>query len=338
MAAKDASYDAIVRSIKAGDWKPVYVLMGAEAYYIDQLQDLILANALPEEERDFCLSTFYGAETTANTVINAARSFPMGTRMVVVLKNAGELKDIDELAYYLQNPQPTTVLVLVNKNGNLDKRKKFLTLASKIGVVYESQKLRDYQLPPVVSDFFRRNGYAIDAKSVMLITESVGADLTRLYGEMKKLIGAMPQGEKTITPSLVEKYIGISKDFNQLEFQNALILKDSLKAFRIAKYFDENPKQNPIFMVLPIMYRLFSQLMMAYYAPAKDKRSLAQYLGSTEWVVEKSILPAMRNYSATKVFYILQAIRDVDEKVKGQGGSNSSNGDLMKQLIFFILH
>lgn len=338
MAAKDMSYEEIARSVKAGDLKPVYLLMGAEPYYIDQLLNVILDAAIPEEERDFCLNTFYGAETTTNAVINAARSFPMGTRMVVVVKNANELKNIEELSFYLQNPQPTTVLVIVNKNGTFDKRKKFMTQIAQQGVVFESQKLRDYQLPPIVTQYFRKKGFAIDNKSVMLIADSIGADLTRLYGEMKKLVDAMPEDAKNITPDLVEKYIGISKDFNSFEFQDALIHKDSLRAFRIAKYFDDNPKQNPIQQVLPTLFRFFSQLMIAYYAPSKDKRSLSQYLGMQDWQVEKNILPAMRNYTAAKVLLILSAIRDVDERSKGMGGSKTANGDLLKQLIFFILH
>ena len=143
---------------------------------------------------------------------------------------------------------------------------------------------------------------------------------------------------RAITPELVEQHIGISKDFNIFEFQNALIAKDSFKAFQIAKYFDDNPKQNPIQIVLPSLFRLFSQLMVAYYSPGKDKNSVAQYLGIQPWQVERNIFPAMRNYSAAKVLSILSVIRDTDEKSKGYGGSKVSNGDLLKQLVFFILH
>jgi len=297
-----------------------------------------VSNALPEEERDFCLTTLYGADTTANAVINMARSFPMGSRMVVVVKNANELKDIEELSVYLQNPQPTTVLVLVNKNGNFDRRKKFVSRAAAIGVVFESQRVKESQLGGIIATFFRQNGYTADMKSVSLIADSIGSDLTRLYGEMTKLVNSLTADVRVITPELVEQHIGISKDFNIYEFQNALIAKDSFKAFRIAKYFDENPKQNPIQVVLPSLFRLFSQLMIAYYSPGKDKNSVAQYLGIQPWQVERNIFPAMRNYSAAKVLSILSVIRDTDEKSKGLGGSKVSNGDLLKQLVFFILH
>lgn len=336
--AKELTFEEILKDINAHNFKPVYVLMGDEPYFIDRLLDGIVSNALPEEERDFCLTTLYGADTTANAVINMARSFPMGSRMVVVVKNANELKDIEELSVYLQNPQPTTVLVLVNKNGNFDRRKKFVSRAAAIGVVFESQRVKESQLGGIIATFFRQNGYTADMKSVSLIADSIGSDLTRLYGEMTKLVNSLTADVRVITPELVEQHIGISKDFNIYEFQNALIAKDSFKAFRIAKYFDENPKQNPIQVVLPSLFRLFSQLMVAYYSPGKDKNSVAQYLGIQPWQVERNIFPAMRNYSAAKVLSILSVIRDTDEKSKGLGGSKVSNGDLLKQLVFFILH
>ena len=336
--AKELTFEEILKDINAHNFKPVYVLMGDEPYFIDRLLDGIVSNALPEEERDFCLTTLYGADTTANAVINMARSFPMGSRMVVVVKNANELKDIEELSVYLQNPQPTTVLVLVNKNGNFDRRKKFVSRAAAIGVVFESQRVKESQLGGIIATFFRQNGYTADMKSVSLIADSIGNDLTRLYGEMTKLVNSLTPDTRVITPELVEQHIGISKDFNIFEFQNALIAKDSFKAFQIAKYFDENPKQNPIQVVLPSLFRLFSQLMVAYYSPGKDKNSVAQYLGIQSWQVERNIFPAMRNYSAAKVLSILSVIRDTDEKSKGLGGSKVSNGDLLKQLVFFILH
>jgi len=336
--AKELTFEEILKDINAHNFKPVYVLMGDEPYFIDRLLDGIVSNALPEEERDFCLTTLYGADTTANAVINMARSFPMGSRMVVVVKNAKELKDIDELSVYMQNPQPTTVLVLVNKNDKLDRRKKFMSRAAEIGVVYESQKVKENQLGGIIATFFRQKGYTADMKSVSLIADSIGNDLTRLYGEMTKLVNSLTPDTRVITPELVEQHIGISKDFNIYEFQNALIAKDSFKAFQIAKYFDENPKQNPIQVVLPSLFRLFSQLMVAYYSPGKDKNSVAQYLGIQSWQVERNIFPAMRNYSAAKVLSILSVIRDTDEKSKGLGGSKVSNGDLLKQLVFFILH
>ena len=213
-----------------------------------------------------------------------------------------------------------------------------MSRAASIGVVFESQKVKESQLSGIIATFFRQKGYTADVKSVSLIADSIGSDLTRLYGEMTKLVNSLTPEVKVITPELVEQHIGISKDFNIYEFQNALIARDSFKAFQIAKYFDDNPKQNPIQAVLPSLFRLFSQRMIAYYSPGKDKNSVAQYLGIQPWQVERNIFPAMRNYSAAKVLSILSVIRDTDEKSKGFGGSKVANGDLLKQLVFFILH
>ena len=339
---KELTYREILQAVSDRQFKPVYVLMGEEAYYVDRLLEAIVNNALPEEERDFCLTTLYGGDTTTHDVINTARAFPMGTRMVVVVKDAQELRDIDDLSVYLQNPQPTTVLVLVNKYGaggkKLDRRKKYMTRAAEIGVVFESKKVNEKNLGGIIATFFRERGLTADVKSVSLIADSIGNDLTRLYGEMEKLVTTLTPDVKAITPELVEQHIGISKDYNIYEFLNALIAKDSFKAFQIAKYFDDNPKQNPIQRVLVSLFGTFSQIMMAYYAPGKDRHTIAQYLGIQDWQVEKNIFPAMRNYSAAKVLSILSVIRDTDEKSKGVGGSKISDSDLLKQLVFFILH
>lgn len=336
--AKEQSLNEILKNIRSRQFKPIYVLMGAEPYYIDVIHDAIVENAVPAAERDFCMQTFYGADTTANAVINASRSFPMGERMLVIVRDAQELPQIEEIAFYLKNPQPSTVLVLENRIGNFDRRKKFMALAASIGVVYESPKLKDANLPPLISAYFRDRGLKIDNKSVSIIADSVGTDLNRLYSSMDKLSTSLGKEQTIVTPELVERVIGLSKDFNIFEFLNALTFKDTFKAFQIAKYFDENPKQNPIQKILPSLFRQFSQLMMAYYSPARDRNTLAQYLGIQPWQVDRNILPAMRNYSATKVLAILQAIRSTDEKSKGYGGSKVSSGDLMKELVFFILH
>jgi DNA polymerase III subunit delta len=334
----EITFDAIIRDVKAKKFKPVYVLMGEEDYYIDQIQKAIMDNALPTEDRDFCLTTFYGGETTANEVINAARSFPMGERLLVVLRDAGSLRDIEEMSVYLANPQPTTILLLVNKGGTFDRRKKFMAAAAKLGVVYSTPKIYDSHLPAIISKFFRDKGLSIEPKAVSVIADSIGVDIAKLYQEMNKLADIVGADGPTITPAIVEQHIGISKDFNVVEFTDALVLKNSFKAFQIAKYFNDNPKQYPLPKILPLLFRTFSQLMSAYYAPAKDKKSLADYLGLHPFVVEKSVIPALRNYSASKVLSVLLAIRDADERSKGIGGVNVSEGDLLRDLIFFILH
>lgn len=334
----EITYEAIMRDVKGRKFKPVYVLMGEESYYIDMIQKAIIENALSPEDRDFCLNIFYGAETTANEVINAARSFPMGERLVVILRNAKELEDIDELSVYLANPQPTTILLLVNKGGLLDKRKKLLTVCGKMGVVYSTPKIYDSKLSSIIFSFFRDKGYSIEPKAVSIIAESTGTDLVKLYSEMNKLADAVGTELHAITPDVVERHIGISKDFNAFELADALMTRNSFKAFQIAKYFDENSKRYPLQKILPSLFLSFSQLMMAHYAPSKDKASLIKYLGLHPYIIENSIVPSLRNFSAAKVLSVLMAIRDADERSKGMGGVSIPDGELLRELVFFILH
>ncbi len=340
MAASSSNgqtYEAILKDVKAGHLKPVYLLMGVENYYLEKLQEAIIDATLPEEDRDFNMHVFYGNDADINSVVNAAQSFPMGAeRSLVIVREAQDLKGLENITYYLQNPQPSTVLLIIYKNGKVDGRKKFVTQIASMGVVFESLKVNDQQLPTLVRNYAREKGREIDEKSVSLIAESIGADLMRLYGEMDKLFLTLPQGI-AVTPELVEKNIGISKDFNFFELQNALVEKNALKAFQIIKYFEMNPKANPIQMTLPMLFNFFSNLMMAFYAPQKTTEGIANYLGQREWQVRKNIYPAMRKYNAKKVLEILQEIKCADEKSKGVGGSKISSGDILKQLIAFIL-
>lgn len=333
------TYEEIIKDIRAKRFKPVYLFMGFENYYIDNLVNVLLDSALKEDEKDFNLTTFFGADADIKNVIGTAQSFPMSAEhSVVLVKEAQDLQKIEDLVYYLQYPQPTTILVFVYKNGIVDRRKKFVSLIASIGVVFESKRVNESQLPNLIRSYVKMKGYNIDNKSEIIIAESIGADLIRLYGELDKLFIAMPNGQKSITPEFVEANIGISKDFNYFELQNALIVKDAKKAFQIVKYFGNTPKVNPIQKILPMLSRFFSTLMMAYYAPQKTIGGISKYLGQTEWQVKSNICPAMKIYSARKVLEILDEIRTADEKSKGYEGSKLSGGDVLKQLIAFILN
>ncbi len=333
------TYEDIVRDVRAGNLKPVYCLMGEESYYIDRVADFIVDTLLKPEERDFNLLTFFGADTDADTVINAAKGYPMGAaRQVVVVREAQSLSHIERLEFYLGQPQPSTVLIICYKNGSLDRRKKLASLIEKQGVLFESKKLRDNQLPTFVRDYLKRKQLAIEPAAAEMMAEYVGSDLNRMAGELEKLVIALPKGEKTITADLVERNIGISKEFNIFELQDALAQKDILKVNRIANYFDKNPKANPVQKTLPALFKFFSNLMLSYYAPDKSERGIAAWLGMTEWQVRKNVLPAKERYSGVKVMKIIEAIRRTDARSKGVGNPGISNGELMKELFYFILH
>lgn len=338
-SAKSQNYERIIHDVQAGRFKPVYCFMGAESYYIDRLADYVVEQAVAPEQRDFNMIMLYGADAGADKIISAAKSFPMGAdRLVVCVKEAQNVKDLDLLAYYLQKPQPTTVLVLCYKNGVLDRRKKLSALIEKTGELYESKKLYESQLPGFIRDYLGRKRVAIDPKAATMMADYVGTDLNRMAGELDKLVIALPENERTVRPELVEALIGVSKDFNNFELLEAIIAKDVVKANRIINYFDSNPKANPVPVTLSTLFKFFSQLMLAYYAPDRSERGVALWLGVPDWQVRRNVIPAMRVYNGRKVMQIVHEIRRADARTKGVGNPSTSAGDVMRELLFFILH
>jgi DNA polymerase-3 subunit delta len=262
----------------------------------------------------------------------------MAERQVVVVKEAQAMKDMDALLHYLQNPQPTTVLVFAHKNGSLDKRKKVAAELERNGVVLETKKFKDDHLPSFISSYIKEKGLTADPKSVLLLRESIGADLARIAGEIDKLTISLPQGTVAITPELIEEHIGISKEYNNFELQNAIVNKDICKANRIINYFAQNPKKNPIQMTLPLLFSFFSNLMMCYYAPEKSERGIMEFLGlKSTWGVSDYI-KAMRNYRAMHVMEVLHLIRLADAQSKGAEGAAIPDGEIMRELLYKIMH
>lgn len=325
--------------LKSGVYHPVYYLMGEEGYYTDKITDYILENSLTEVERDFNLTVYYGLESDIDTIITAAKRFPMmAERQVIIVREAQMLKNIDNLLFYLQNPQPTTVLVFAHKNGSIDKRKKVATELERKGVVLDSKKVRDDQLPAFINARIREKELTADEKSVLMIRESIGNDLARIAGEVEKLSIALPAGTTRITPELVEEHIGISKEFNNFELQNALVNKDIYKANKIINYFAQNPKKNPIQMTLALLFSFFSNVMMSYYAPDKSERGVAEFLGLRNTWGVGDYIKAMRNYKAMHVMEILHLIRLADAQSKGAEGPQLPDGEIMRELLYKILH
>lgn len=333
------TYESIMSELRNGIYHPVYYLMGEEGYFTDRITDYIIENSLTEVERDFNLTVFYGLETDINTIINTAKRFPMmAERQVVVVKEAQVLKDLDPLVFYLQNPQPTTVLVFAHKNGSIDKRKKVATELDRKGVVLDTKKYKDDHLPSFITSYLNEKGLKADPKSVLMLRESIGADLARIAGEIDKLSISIPRGTSAITPELVEEHIGISKEYNNFELQNAIINKDIYKANKIINYFAQNPKKNPIQMTLALLFSFFSNLMMCYYAPEKTERGIMEFLGlKNSWGVS-DYMKAMRNYRAMHVLEILHLIRLADAQSKGAEGVQMPDGEIMRELLYKILH
>lgn len=342
MAAKNSTltFKQVMDSLKRGSYAPIYILMGDEPYYIDQISDFIINNALKPDERDFNLTVVFGGDTNAVAVADACKQFPMmAERQVVVVKEAQGIRNIDPILRYLQKPTKTTILVWCHKNGKIDGRSKMLSLASANGIVFESKKLRDYELPDFIKSYLREKQIEIEGKASEMIAEHVGSDLCRITSELDKLIISLVGKSKMITSEIVEREIGVSKDFNVFEFRSAIVNRDILKANMIAKYFDNNPKAGTLYSFLPMLFNFFQNLMVAYYSPRKQTvKDISTALNlKSEWAA-KDYITGMRNYGARKTLDIIGKIREIDAKSKGIENPNTSQSELMKELVFFILH
>lgn len=337
--AKEVTYEEIVRNLRNKVYAPVYFLMGEEDYYIDRISDYIINTVLTDTEKEFNLTVLYGSDTDIATIINAAKRYPMMSKyQVVAVREAQALRNLDELVYYLQKPLESTILVMCYKHGALDRRKKLVAELEKAGVLFESKKLKDAQLPGFITSYLKRKQVEIEPKASEMMAEFVGTDLNRMAGELEKLVITLPAGQRRITPEQIERNIGISKDYNNFELRNALIEKDVLKANRIIKYFEENPKNNPLQVTLAVLFNFFANLMLVYYAPDKSDRGIAAHLGLRSPWQAKDYENAMKRYTGVKVMQIVGAIRQCDAKSKGVGNSSVSDGELLRELVYFILH
>lgn len=343
MAEKKSSvtFETIMRDLKAKKYAPVYVLMGDESYYIDRITDYIADNVLEPDDRDFNQTVVFGADTTAAQVVDMAKGYPVmpASHRVVIVKEAQGLKSLDALERYFEKPLASTVLVIAYKNGTIDRRKKVVGKAEAVGVVFESKKKRDYELPAFIEAYLKKNHVAIDTKSAAMIAEHIGADLSRLISELDKVMISLPDDDRRVTPDVVEREIGVSKEFNIFELKTAIIERNVFKANQIVKYFDKNPKAGSLFSCLPLLYTYFQNLMVAFYAPDKNNdNNLAAFLELKSVWGLKDYRVGMRNFSAMKTLQILAKIRETDAKSKGLDSLNTSTDDLMRELIFFILH
>ena len=337
--AKETTYEVIARDLKNRIYKPVYYLMGEESYYIDKISEYIAQTVLTDEEKEFNLTVVYGSDTDVATIINAAKRYPMmAERQVVIVKEAQQLKNIEELVYYVQKPLQSTILVLCHKNGTIDRRKKLAAEVEKVGVLFESKKLKEAQLPGFITTYLKRKSVDIEPKASEMMAEYVGTDLNRMASELDKLVITLPKGVTRVSPEQIEQNIGISKDYNTYELRSALVLKDVLKANKIIKYFEENPKTNPIQMTLSVLFGFFSNLMLAYYAPEKTEQGIAAQLGLRSPWQAREYMTAMRQYSGVKVMQIIGEIRYCDARSKGVDNASLSDADLLRELIYKILH
>ena len=339
--AKKVSFDSIMDDLKARRFAPVYYLMGDESYYIDKISDYIAEHVLQPEERDFNQTVLFGSDVTASQVADYARRYPMmSEHQVVIVKEAQNIKNTEALEKYFKQPLASTILVMCHKNGSVDGRKReYVKAIQSAGVLFESKKLRDRDLPAFIESYLKAREVTIDTKSTQIIADSIGSDLSRLASELDKVVLSLPKESRRVTPEVVEDQIGVSKEFNSFELRDAIINRNVFKANQIIKYFDENPKAGSIYAFLPMLFNFFQNLMIAYYAPNnKSQEGVAEWLELRSPWAAKDYMTGMRNYTGMKVMQIIGKIREIDAKSKGLDNPNTPPGELMKELIFYILH
>lgn len=338
---KAVTYESIMRELMDGKFRPVYYLHGEESYYIDKISDYIAEHALAPEERDFNQTIMFGSDVTASQVADAARRYPMmAERQVVIVKEAQNIKQTDALEKYMKQPLASTVLVLCHKNGKIDGRKReYVKAIQQAGVLFESAKLRERELPAFIENYLKRKQASIDPKSTQLIADAIGADLSRLTSELDKVLLSLPEQDRRVTPQVVEDQIGVSKDFNGFELRDAIVNRNIFKANQIINYFDKNPKAGSIYSFLPMLFNYFQNLMIAYYCPKRQSQeAVAQWLELRSPWAAKDYMTGMRNYTGMKTMQIISKMREIDAKSKGLDNPNTPAGELMKELIFYILH
>lgn len=327
----------IVADLRAGKIKPIYFLHGEEVFYIDKIADFIANNLLTEEERGFNQMTLYGKETSIDEIVSNAKRYPMmADRQVVIVKEAQHLsRTIEQLVSYVENPQPTTVLVVCYKYKKLDKRKKLHKTINLNGLVFEGKKLYENQ----VSDWIRKNltgkGYQISHKASLLLVEFLGTDLSKIDKELEKLALVLPQGHE-ITPTDIETHIGISKDYNNFELKKAVGEKNILKATKIINYFSQNPKDNPFVLTVTLLHAFFAQLLQYHGLNDHSPKSVASSLRINPYFVGE-FQTAAKNYPMKKVSQVISHLRQMDLKGKGVGAQSVSHEDLLKELLFKII-
>lgn len=349
-----SEFKEIMLDLKRKLYKPVYFLHGEESYFIDEIANYIEQNVLDETEKGFNQTVLYGRDTDLASIVSLAKGFPMmGERQVVIVKEAQTLRefakkeaeggetskakkggDKNPLAAYLENPQPATVLVFCYKYKKLDARSSLSKALAKEAVLFESKKLYDNKVPDWITSYLKDRKYSITPHASALLAEYLGNDLSKIANELGKLFISIPQGSE-ITIDHIQDNIGLSKDFNVFELQDAIGKKDALKANRIVQYFAANPKDNPLIMTTASLYGYFQKILLYHFVP--DKSKAASALGVNPYFIQ-GYQNAARNYPTAKLKHIFGYLRECDLKSKGIDNASTEDGDLLKEMVFKILH
>ncbi|HBE42945.1 MAG TPA: DNA polymerase III subunit delta [Bacteroidales bacterium] len=334
----EITYEEIISDLKKRIFKPVYFLAGEEPYYIDLITDYIEQNVLPEADRSFNQMVLYGEDTTVNNITELCRRYPMmATHQVVIIKEAQVLKKIEDLIIYIEKPLPSTILVINYKYKVLDKRTRLVKLLDSQGVYFESNRFRDYQVPGWIERYLMTQGIKSEPDVSAMLTEYLGNDLHRIANELTKLFITLPAGKPVITTKLIEQNIGISKDYNNFELQKAVGEKNIQKANMIVHHFAANPRDNPVTLTIASLFSYFSKLLKFHYLTDRSRNNVAAALSVNPYFV-KDYESAALKYNVSKTLQIISLLRIFDLKAKGVGDMGSEPGDLLKEMVFKILH
>ncbi len=330
-------FEKIMSDIQQRQYSPVYFLMGEEGYYIDKISDYLAHHVLKEEEKAFNQTILYGKDVDAAAIINTAKRYPMISEyQVVIVREAQQVRNIEDLIYYVPNPLKSTILVICYKYKKLDKRKKLFKELEKNGVLFESNRLYESQVPDWINRVLKEKGIAIQPPAALLLTEYLGNDLQKIEKELDKLIITLPSGEKKIGTTHIEENIGISKDYNPYELQKALVEKNALKVYRIVDHMGHNQKTNPFSVTIASLYFFFNKVFLLSTLKDKSKENVREKLN-----IQPFFLPeyskATRVFPPAKTFLIIQWLREYDLRSKGVENLSATPHDLLKELVYKIL-
>jgi DNA polymerase III subunit delta len=326
------SAEKIISEWQKKVYKNIYWLEGEEDYYIDMVVDYAEHKILDEAEAGFNLTVFYGKDADWAAVVNACKRYPMfAERQVVLLKEAQQMKDIDKLESYVENPLSSTIFVVAHKTKTLDKRGKLYKVLKKSAEIFTSEKVKDYKLQEWIGEYVKSQGYKINAKAISLLDEHLGNDLNRIVNEIEKLALNL-KGKKEITEDDIERYIGISKEYNVFELQAAIAKKDLAKAIKIIQYFEGNPKAGPIQMVLPALYASFSKVYTVFGMSDRSEASLKPHFYFNSSAV-KNAMETINNYGYDGIERILLLLHHYNLKGVGVGDTGTSDASLMKEMV-----
>ncbi|MEN8224881.1 MAG: DNA polymerase III subunit delta [Bacteroidota bacterium] len=328
----------ILTDLKNKIYKPVYFLHGEEEYYIDRITDFITHNVLEEADKEFNQTILYGKDVNAGTIIDTAKRYPMMSNyQVVIVREAQVIRDIDELAKYVDNPVDTSILVICYKHKAYDARKSLAKAAKKNGVLFKSDRLYDNKIPSWINSQLKVEGYSITPEAARLLTGSLGTDLTKIRMELDKLIINLKAGA-VINEDIIEQNIGISKEFNVFELQNALGSGDVYKANLIARHFAANPRTNPFVLTITLLYQFFTKILIFHSLKDKSKdNAVAAELSVNPFFV-RDYRKAAKQFNLSKTTRAISLLREYDLKSKGLNNSSSTHGELLKELVFKIMH